>query len=52
MWIDYQDKIVRKAVLSAVNQRSPTTVLKIEAHFYDFDERISIDPPDTTVKKK
>lgn len=51
MWIDYQDRMVRKAVLSAVNKQSPQTILKIEARFYDFDEEISINPPDTTIKK-
>jgi len=52
MWIDYEDRMLRKAVLSAVNQQSPATVLKIEVHFYDFNERMSIDPPDVTAKKK
>ena len=52
MWIDYQDRIVRKAALSAVNKRSPTTILKIEVQFSDFNEKISIDPPDISARKK
>ena len=51
MWIDYQDRMVRKAVLTAANKQSPSTVLKIEAKFYDFNKEIPIEPPDTTAKK-
>ncbi|NLB52534.1 MAG: hypothetical protein GX808_06300 [Syntrophomonadaceae bacterium] len=52
MWLDYKDRLVKKALLSAENKQSPNTVLKIEAKFSDFDKDIPINPPDTTVKKK
>ena len=52
MWIDYKDRLVKKAVLVAANKQSPGTILKIEALFSDFNENITIDPPDISVKKK
>jgi hypothetical protein len=52
MWLDYKNRLVKKALLSAENKQSPNTVLKIEAKFSDFNKDIPINPPDATVKKK
>lgn len=52
IWIDYKDRWINKAVLNAENKQSPGTMLRIEAQFSDFNEKISIVPPDITAKKK
>ena len=51
LWIDYQEKVVKKIVLKAINRKNPQTQLTITAGFERFDESFSINPPDLTRKK-
>lgn len=46
-WIDYQHNLIRKATLTAKNQQNDQTSLKLTVHFYDFDNKIVIKPPDS-----
>ena len=51
-WIDYHNHIIKKAVLTAINQRNDKTHLTIEAEFYDTNKKIDIKPPDRTANDK
>jgi len=51
-WIDYHNHIIKKAVLTAINQRNDKTHLTIEAEFYDINKNIDIKPPDRTANDK
>ncbi len=48
IWIDYHNHVIKKAVLTAHNQRNEKTHLIIEAEFYDINKKITIQPPDRT----
>jgi len=48
IWIDYKQQIIRKATLEATNKQNPNTRLSIAVEFYDIDQPITIEPPDTT----
>lgn len=52
LWIDYHNHVVKKAVLTAQNQRNDKTRLTIKAEFYDINKRIVIKPPDRTANGK
>lgn len=47
LWIDYKQQVIRKAALEAVNKQNPNTRLSIAVEFYDIDQPIKIEPPDT-----
>lgn len=49
-WIDYHNHVVKKAVLTARNQRNDKTHLAIEAEFFDINKKITIKPPDRTAR--
>lgn len=46
-WIDYQQRLIKKANLTAANKQNAGTRLKLEASFKDINEKIVITPPDT-----
>ena len=48
LWIDYHNHVIKKAVLTANNQRNEKTCLAITAEFYDFNKNMKIKPPDKT----
>ncbi|HWQ74422.1 MAG TPA: hypothetical protein VN441_03840 [Syntrophomonas sp.] len=52
-WIDYQNHVIKKAVLTANNQRNQKTNLTITVEFYDINQSFAIKPParDTDAKK-
>lgn len=52
LWIDYREKLIKKAVLSANNKQSPGTRLNLLVNFSDFNKNIKIEPPDTNKEKK
>lgn len=53
LWIDYKNRLLNKAVLTAANKQNEKTRLRIEVEFKDFDKDIRIDPPDlSSVKPK
>jgi len=52
LWIDYHNHVIKKAVLTAQNQRNDKTRLNIKAEFYDINKRIVIKPPDRTANSK
>ncbi|NLB88419.1 MAG: hypothetical protein GX790_04215, partial [Syntrophomonadaceae bacterium] len=45
IWIDYKDKVIKKAKLSAVNKQMENTTLSLEAEFLDINKTVSIKPP-------
>lgn len=45
MWIDYQNSIIRKAMLTASSKRSDTTFLEIDVGFSDFGKKLEIKAP-------
>lgn len=47
LWIDYKQQVIRKATLEAVNKQNPSTQLSIAVEFYDINQPIKIEPPDT-----
>lgn len=51
LWIDYKQRVVRKAQLEAVNKQSPTTKLSIKVEVYDINKSITIKPPDIAASK-
>jgi hypothetical protein len=52
LWIDYHNQIIKKAVLTATNQRNDKTHLAVEAEFYNINKNIDIKPPDRSVNDK
>lgn len=44
-WIDYKERIIKKATLSAINKQMENTKLSLEAEFIDINKNISIKPP-------
>ncbi|HPF19740.1 MAG TPA: hypothetical protein PLC88_00210 [Syntrophomonas sp.] len=52
LWIDFHNRVIKKAVLTAVNQRNEQTRLKIEAEFFDINKKITIKPPERTARDK
>ncbi|MDD3889584.1 MAG: hypothetical protein PHR65_06645 [Syntrophomonadaceae bacterium] len=52
LWIDYEAKLIKKAVLSANNKQSPGTRLNLKVQFSDFNKNIKIEPPDTAKTKE
>ena len=45
-WIDYKQRLVRKAELTAANKSNEQTHLEIKVKFYDFGKKIKLGPPD------
>ncbi|MGE5396526.1 MAG: hypothetical protein ACM3MK_03195 [Chitinophagales bacterium] len=45
IWIDSDEKVVRKATLSAVSKNSPKTYLQMQVTFKDFNKRITVEKP-------
>lgn len=45
IWIDYKEKLIKKAKLSAINKQMENTKLSLEAEFIDINKNISIKPP-------
>jgi len=46
IWIDYQQDLIRKAVLKATNRAVTTTRLTIKVDFKDINDSIIISSPD------
>ncbi len=46
LWIDYKERLIRKATLNAVNKKEPKTRLHIKVVFSDFNKDLKIEPPD------
>jgi len=44
-WVDYHNKLIKKATLKAKNQQNENTTLQLQVHFSDFNEKIEIKPP-------
>lgn len=45
-WLDYKQRLVRKAELTAVSKSNEQTHLEIKVKFYDFNKKIKLGPPD------
>jgi hypothetical protein len=45
-WLDYKKRLIRKAELNAVNKKEAKTRLYVKATFSDFNQAISIKPPE------
>jgi hypothetical protein len=52
LWIDYKNSLIKKAVLTAVNQQNDKTKLKIEVEFKKINQPIRITPPDLSSANK
>jgi len=46
LWIDYKERLIRKATLNAVNKKEPKTRFHIKVVFSDFNKDLKIEPPD------
>lgn len=46
-WVDYQERLIKKAILTATNKQNAGTRLKLEAVFQNINKEITIKPPDT-----
>ncbi|NLU49590.1 MAG: hypothetical protein GXX09_04145 [Syntrophomonadaceae bacterium] len=46
LWIDYKDKLIRKATLSAVSKNNPDARLNMKVEFDDYNREITIKKPD------
>ncbi len=51
LWIDYEQNLVKQVSLQAINRNNPQTSLDITAQFSQFDQEMTIEPPDLTQKK-
>jgi len=49
-WIDFRKGLIKQAELKAVNQKMTATRLNVRVRFSDFNGKIKIKAPDTTVK--
>ncbi|MDD2511465.1 MAG: hypothetical protein PHP26_09415 [Syntrophomonas sp.] len=52
LWLDYKERVVKKAALTAVNKKAPDTRLNLKVEFSDWNKKIDIRPPDTSSAKK
>ena len=52
IWVDYQNDIIRKAELTAINKRNDKTSLEVQVEFSDFGKNIEITAPDRSSQKK
>ncbi len=52
LWLDYKERMVKKADLTAVNKKAPDTRLNLLVEFSDWNQKIDIRPPDTSGTKK
>lgn len=50
LWIDFQNGTLTKAEVNTTNKQVPSTKLNITVNFFDLNQEIKIEPPDTTVK--
>lgn len=50
IWLDYKDKVIRKADLSAINKKAPDTRLNLLVEFRDWNQNVDIKPPDINSK--
>lgn len=51
LWIDYKKRVIRKAALEATNKQMPHTRLSIKVEFFDINQPIKLEPPDTAAGK-
>ena len=52
IWVDYQQDLIRKASLKAINKKVPSTSLSVEVEITDFNKNIQIEAPDSSNNKK
>lgn len=52
LWIDYKEKLIKRAVLTANNKQMTNTVLNLKAEFNDVNQDIKIETPEAAGKTK
>lgn len=46
LWVDFRQRFIRKATLSAVSKNNPNARLAVTVEFFDFNENIRIEKPE------